>query len=155
MQNRNIPVYIINLTHSIERRYHMQELCEKYNLKYEFINAVYGKTLSEQEIDKLYEKDEIRREDFRKFLQSSQDVANLIEKNLERTASLVQSFKQVSTDQVTEQQRVFAFKEYLEDLLISLRPKFSNKNIDFKIECDEKLKLNSYPGVYARYLQTC
>ncbi len=98
----------------------------------------------------LYEKDKISREDFKKFIQSSQDVANLIQKNLERTASLVQSFKQVSTDQVTEHKRVFNFKEYLNDILISLKPKFSEKNINFNVECDDELQLNSYPGVYAQ-----
>jgi len=98
----------------------------------------------------LYEKGGISRKDFKEFLQSSDDVSKLIRKNLERTASLVQSFKQVSTDQVTEQQRVFALKEYLKDILVSLQPKFRGKKIDFKINCDEKLKLNSYPGVYAQ-----
>ena len=98
----------------------------------------------------MYEKEEISRKDFKEFLQSSDDVSKLIQKNLERTASLVQSFKQVSTDQVTEQQRVFALKEYLNDILVSLQPKFRGKKIDFKIDCDEKLKLNSYPGVYAQ-----
>ena len=63
---------------------------------------------------------------------------------------MVQSFKQVSTDQASEQQRMFELKEYFNDILLSLRPKFRDKKIDFKVECDEKLKLNSYPGVYAQ-----
>ena len=98
----------------------------------------------------LYEKNEIGRKDFKEFLQSSDNVSKLIQKNLERTASLVQSFKQVSTDQVTEQQRLFTLKEYLSDILVSLQPKFRGKKIDFKIECDDELQLNSYPGVYAQ-----
>jgi signal transduction histidine kinase len=98
----------------------------------------------------LFEKDEISRKDFKEFLQSSYDISKLIQRNLERTAELVQSFKQVSTDQATEQQRVFAFREYLNDILLSLQPKFSGKKIEFKIECDDKLKLNSYPGVFAQ-----
>jgi signal transduction histidine kinase len=98
----------------------------------------------------LYEKEEISRKDFREFIQSSVDKSKLIQKNLERTASLVQSFKQVSTDQVTEQQRVFELKDYLNDILVSLQPKFKGKTIDFKIDCDDKLKLDSYPGVYAQ-----
>jgi signal transduction histidine kinase len=102
-----------------------------------------------QKMAEQFEKDEISRKDFREFLQSSHDVAKLIQKNLERTASLVQSFKQVSTDQVTEQQRVFAFGEYLNDILLSLKPKFREKKINFSIACNEDLKLNSYPGVYA------
>jgi signal transduction histidine kinase len=103
-----------------------------------------------QKMADLYEKDEISRKDFKGFLESAHDTAKLIQKNLERTASLIQRFKQVSTDQVTEQQRVFALKEYLNDILLSLRPKFREKKLEFRIECDDKLKLNSYPGVYAQ-----
>jgi len=103
-----------------------------------------------QKMAGLFEKDEIRRKDFKEFLQSSYDVSKLIQRNLERTASLVQSFKLVSADQATEQQRVFALKEYLNDILLSLRPKFRDKKIDFNIICDDKLKLNSFPGVYAQ-----
>lgn len=98
----------------------------------------------------LYEKEEISRKEFKEFIQSSGDVSKLIQKNLERTASLVQSFKLVSTDQITEQQRVFALKEYLNDILVSLRPKFREKNIQYDITCDEELRLNSYPGLYAQ-----
>lgn len=98
----------------------------------------------------LFEEDRISRKDFKDFLESTSDTAKLVQKNLERTAALVQSFKQVSADQATEQQRVFALKEYLNDILLSLRPNFREKNITFRIACDEKLQLNSYPGVYAQ-----
>jgi signal transduction histidine kinase len=97
-----------------------------------------------------YKNDEISRKDFKEFFESVDCAALLIQKNLERTASLIQSFKQVSVDQVTEQQRVFALKEYLDDILISLKPKFIDKKIAFKIECDEELQLKSYPGIYAQ-----
>ena len=33
---------------------------------------------------------------------------------------------------------------------LSLHPKFKQKKIDFKIECDDDLELNSYPGAYAQ-----
>jgi signal transduction histidine kinase len=98
----------------------------------------------------MYEKEEINREDFKEFIMTSEDVSGLIKKNLERTASIIQSFKQLSADQASEQMRMFGFKDYLNDILISLRPKFREKKIDFRIECDEELQLNSYPGVYAQ-----
>ncbi|MBN2481829.1 MAG: tetratricopeptide repeat protein, partial [Bacteroidales bacterium] len=53
-----------------------------------------------QEIAGLYEKDKISRKDFKGFLESTDEIAKLIQKNLERAASLIQSFMQVSTDQV-------------------------------------------------------
>lgn len=98
----------------------------------------------------LYKKDEISRKVFREFLESTQDTSSLIMKNLERTASLIQSFKQVSIDQVSEQKRVFKLKDYLNDIILSLIPKYKHKNITFKVACDPDLELNSYPGAYAQ-----
>jgi len=98
----------------------------------------------------LYKKDQISRGDFKEFLQATNNSGKLIQKNLERTASLVQSFKQVSVDQSTEQQREFLFKAYLEDVIRSLYPKFKQRDIDIDIDCDEKIQLNSYPGTFAQ-----
>ena len=114
------------------------------------ITAISNLLESIEKMAGLYEKNEISRNEFKAFIESSHEVSKLIQKNLERTASLVQSFKQVSTDQFTEQQRMFTLKDYLGDILLSLKPKFIDKKIDFKIECDDELQLNSYPGVYAQ-----
>jgi signal transduction histidine kinase len=113
------------------------------------ITAISNLLESIEKMAGLYEKNEISRNEFKAFIESSHEVSKLIQKNLERTASLVLSFKQVSTDQFTEQQRIFALKDYLGDILLSLKPKFIDKKIDFNIACDEELQLNSYPGVYA------
>ena len=107
----------------------------------------------QEEIEKmaaLFEQDKISRKDFKEFLEYSVDSVNLILKNLERTAELVQSFKQVSADQLSEQQRVFNFRSYLDDIIRSLYPKFKPKEVEFEIVCDENLELNSYPGAYAQ-----
>ncbi|MBN1790398.1 MAG: hypothetical protein JW830_07880 [Bacteroidales bacterium] len=103
-----------------------------------------------KEMAVMYKKDEISRKDFKEFLESANDSASLIHKNLERTALLIQSFKQVSVDQVSEQQRSFNFKSYLGDIIRSLSPKFKHKDITFNLYCDEELLLNSYPGAYAQ-----
>ena len=101
-------------------------------------------------IAEKFKKDEISRGDFMEFLQSAYDASQLIHKNLDRTAKLIQSFKQVSVDQLSEQQRKFLLKEYLIDIISSLKPKFKNMKINIQIHCDEKLELNSYPGVFAQ-----
>jgi signal transduction histidine kinase/ligand-binding sensor domain-containing protein len=103
-----------------------------------------------QKMAELYKKEALNRGDFKEFLQSSYEAGMLIQKNLERTASLIQSFKQVSVDQVSEQLRKFGLKDYLFDILSSLQPKFKHKKIDFNVECKDNLELNSYPGVYAQ-----
>ncbi len=114
------------------------------------ITAVSSLVEDTQKMAELYKKDQISRGDFKEFLQTTNNSSKLIQKNLERTASLVQSFKQVSVDQSTEQQREFLFKAYLEDVIRSLYPKLKQRDIDINIECDEKLQLHSYPGVFAQ-----
>lgn len=107
-----------------------------------------------QRMTDMFENGGVSKNDFREFLHSSDIVAKLIQRNLDRTAKLVQRFKQISADQITEQQRFFVLKEYLNDILISLRPKFNGKKLDIKIECEDELKLNSYPGVFVQIFNT-
>ncbi len=114
------------------------------------ITAVSNLLEDVQKMAGLYEKGQISRKEFKEFLESTNDTAKITQKNLQRADSLIQSFKQVSTDQVTEQHRVFAIKDYLNDIILSLKPKFREKKIVFGIECDDELQLNSYPGVYAQ-----
>ena len=114
------------------------------------ITAISSLIEDTKKMAELYKKDQISRGDFKEFLQSTNNSGKLIQKNLERTASLVQSFKQVSVDQSTEQKREFYLKTYLEDVIRSLYPKFKQRDIDINIDCDEKLLLNSYPGTFAQ-----
>ena len=54
---RQIPIFVVNLKKDTEKREHMQVLCKKYSLKCQFIDAVYGKDLSEKEISEVYDKE--------------------------------------------------------------------------------------------------
>ena len=98
----------------------------------------------------LYQQNGISRSDFKEYLNVTQNCANLIRKNLERTVSLIQSFKQVSVDQCNEKQREFNMKTYLEDVVHSLSPRINGRDIKIDIECDERLTFNSYPGAFAQ-----
>jgi len=54
VRNKKIPIFIVNLKKDTEKKQHMQRLCKKYNLDVEFVEAVYGKELSQEEIDEVY-----------------------------------------------------------------------------------------------------
>jgi signal transduction histidine kinase len=103
-----------------------------------------------QKMEVLYKNDKVSRKGFKEFLDASKESAILIQKHLERTAELIQSFKQVSADQLSEQQRVFNLRCYLDDIIRSLHPKFRDKEITIIIECDDRLDINSFPGAYAQ-----
>jgi len=80
------------------------------------------------------------------------DSGRLILTNLERSNELVQSFKQVAVDQSSEARRSFRVRDYLEDILRSLRPKLKRTPHLVEIDCDPALTLTSYPGALAQVL---
>ncbi|MCP4700726.1 MAG: AAA family ATPase [Gammaproteobacteria bacterium] len=104
-------------------------------------------TLTEK-IDRLYQARNMKRTDLEKYLKSAKRGNELVLANLARAADLVKSFKQVATDQSSEQLRVFMLKQYLHEILTSLQPKFKRTRHQVTILCDEKIEINSYPGVY-------
>ncbi len=99
-----------------------------------------------------YVTDKISRAEFKEYLNTANQSAKLILANMERTATMVQSFKQVSVDQSTEQKRKFKLKEYSEDVIRSLYPKLKGKKVKIKLEIDDELELNSYPGAFSQIL---
>jgi signal transduction histidine kinase len=103
-----------------------------------------------QNMAERYDKDELTRRGFQDYLKLANDATQLIQHNLERTAELIGSVKQVSADQASEKKRSFMLRSYLEDIIRSFLPKCKPKKIVFDIVCDECLELTSYPGAYAQ-----
>jgi signal transduction histidine kinase len=99
-----------------------------------------------------YKQNKISRAEFKDYLNTANQSAKLILANMERTATMVQSFKQVSIDQSTEQKRKFKLKEYSEDVLRSLYPRLKKKKVNIHLEIDDKLELNSFPGAFSQIL---
>ncbi len=94
----------------------------------------------------------ISKAEFKEYLNMANQSARLVLSNMQRTAAMVQSFKQVSTDQATEQTRRFKLREYTEDVIRSLYPKLRNRPVTVKMDLDERLELESYPGAFSQIL---
>ena len=103
-------------------------------------------------IRKDYESDAMTQSDFENYLSTSEDLANQINSNLDRTAKLVRSFKQVATDQNTDEKRDFFLKEYMEIVILNLKNMLRNSKLNISITCDENLKINSYPDAYSQVI---
>jgi signal transduction histidine kinase len=84
---------------------------------------------------------------FAEYLSAADESARTILVNLKRAAELISSFKQVAVDQNREEQRRFNLREYLDEILISLRPKFKHTAHRVLVECPEDLVMESLPGV--------
>ncbi|MDC9727543.1 MAG: glycosyltransferase family 25 protein [Candidatus Thioglobus sp.] len=55
---KTIPIFVVNLPQSIEKRKHIRALCDKYRLNPEFIDAVDGRLLSDEEVAKISPKEQ-------------------------------------------------------------------------------------------------
>jgi len=98
----------------------------------------------------LYKDKRLTQADFEKYLKVTQDSCEIIVANLNRSANLVRSFKQVAVDQVSESRRLFNVKQYIQEIVQSLRPKLKNTRHTISINCSESINLNSFPGAFSQ-----
>lgn len=103
-------------------------------------------------IKSLYENDKMTQESFEDFLNTSDELAVLINSNLKKAANLVKSFKQVAVDQTSEEKREFLLLTYIEEILASIHSVTKKTKLDIFISCDDKIKINSFPGAISQIL---
>lgn len=82
------------------------------------------------------------------LLETALESSQLICQNLERAAQLISAFKQVSVDQSSEQRRRFDLVKYIDEILLSLKPRLKQCNPTINITGDELIDLDSFPGSY-------
>jgi signal transduction histidine kinase len=98
----------------------------------------------------IYQNGQMKRSDLEKYLDTASQSSTMILNNLYRAAELIQSFKQVAVDQSSEERRSFKVRQYLEEILLSLRPKLKRTQHRINIEGTDDLVLDSYPGAFSQ-----
>lgn len=73
-------------------------------------------------------------------------------KNLSQSAKLIESFKAVSVDQMHEEKRKVELHSYLEEIILSLKPKFEKIGHTIECHCPADLFAITYPGVLAQII---
>ncbi len=96
----------------------------------------------------LYEKDELTRDDFETYLNLCRESSQIILSNLQRAAEQVNSFKRIAVDQSTEDLREFNFRDYLNEILLSLQPQYRRAKHALTVNCPGDIVLRSYPGAF-------
>ena len=94
----------------------------------------------------------LKRSELNSYAKTASDSSNLILKNLSGAVKIVQGFKQVAVDQTSGERREFKLKPYIEDVLLSLKPKLKKTKHVITVNCPEDLKLNSFPGALSQII---
>lgn len=100
------------------------------------------------ELDRKFSDGQMKKSDLQLYLESSNHVSKIIFTNLERAAELIRSFKKVAVDQLVEERRSFQLEEYIQDVLVSLRPQLKKTHHTVNVICPEAIKVYWYPGAF-------
>ncbi|MDE1148726.1 MAG: sensor histidine kinase [Azospirillaceae bacterium] len=103
-------------------------------------------------MDHLVRDGRLRRSDLADFMGELKESARLMLSNIGRAASLIQSFKQVSADQSSEERRRVELGAYLEEVLASLGPNLRRHGHVAEVRCAGIVELETYPGLLAQVL---
>lgn len=104
------------------------------------------------ELQSAYEEGSLRRSVLEKYVAVATEISDMIVKNLGRAAELIHSFKQVAVDQTSSERRRFDLREYIDETLLSLRPRLKKHPYTIKVECPEKIVVDGFPGAFSQIL---
>ncbi|WP_296508835.1 PAS domain-containing sensor histidine kinase [Rhodoferax sp.] len=88
----------------------------------------------------------LRRSELAAFVNSVKDGNTLLMRNLERAVALLKNFRQVASDQASEQRRQFDLRQCLQEVLATLAPSLKRHSHRVVLEVPEGLTMDSYPG---------
>jgi signal transduction histidine kinase len=89
---------------------------------------------------------ELTREELDAFVADSYQTSEVTQTNLLHAAGLVRSFKQISVDQASGEERSFDVANYLREILSSLAPEMKKAGIDVSLDAPDGVRLVSCPG---------
>ena len=99
-----------------------------------------------QALAQRYQSGAISRSDLTKFVEMASESAAMVLVNLNRASELIRSFKQVAVDQTGGAQRSYCLKDYLQEVLRSLRPQLDRTGHQVRLNCPSDLEIHGRPG---------
>jgi predicted ATPase/signal transduction histidine kinase/tRNA A-37 threonylcarbamoyl transferase component Bud32 len=102
------------------------------------------------EFASTYKSGKMKRSELEEFLDIATQSSNTLLINLNQAAALIQSFKEVAVDRSSEKRRTFGVRNYLDEILIQLKPKWRNSKHSIEIKGDTKIAIDSYPGALSQ-----
>ncbi len=86
----------------------------------------------------------------RRYLGEAADAARLLLSNATRLAKLVQNFKQLAVDRISEPRQRFDLGETVEAALRELQPRLADQRVELRLDLPPGLVMESYPVALAQ-----
>ncbi|MDC7125867.1 MAG: cache domain-containing protein [Spirochaetales bacterium] len=97
-----------------------------------------------------YKNNDLTSDDFEDYIKTALSSSNMMLELMNRAAEQVKSFKMVAVDQAADDLRVINLKEYINTVLLSLRPELKKYKHEINIDCDNSLEITTYPGAISQ-----
>jgi len=101
---------------------------------------------------KKFEDNKVTRKELKLFFTQAKESISIIRINQGLASRLIQSFKEIAVDQSSNEQRTFNVQNYIQGILLSLRPKLKKTYHQINLTCPEDLEVFSFPGALAQIL---
>lgn len=94
----------------------------------------------------------LKQSDLEKFLNENSEISELIQSNLNRASSLMQAFKEIAVDQISERSRTINLQQYINEIALSLKPTYKNRPIKIQNNISEGISLKIEAGALAQII---
>jgi signal transduction histidine kinase len=101
-----------------------------------------------KEFEKKYKSGDLKKSELESHLNVLEDISKTILINMERAGELISSFKQIAVDQSNQKPRLFNLSEYIEGVILSLKPRFKDTDHKIEISCSDDIEIESFPGAF-------
>jgi len=105
-----------------------------------------------KDVKEKYDSNTMSQDVFENYLNTSEELAIQINSNLQKTAHLVSNFKKISFDQSSEEKRKINLKEYLGEVIFSMKMITKKTNITIENRCPNDININTYPGAISQII---
>ena len=99
-----------------------------------------------------YESGTLNEQDLVDFFDEVKSAIDIIGANTRRGAALVKSFKQVAVDQSSDNIRDIIIGDYIDEILLSLKPKLKQCHHEIIVECPKNISIEINAGAFAQVL---
>lgn len=104
-----------------------------------------------QKMKEWFESSQLKRSVMQKYLDTFQESTQIITTNLNNAAELIRSFKQIAVDQSTGENRRINVQEYIEGVVLSLKPELRNHTVDVDVQPPD-IEFDCNPGDLSQML---
>lgn len=101
-------------------------------------------------LEQNYNNKSMRKTDLTRFFEIGLEASRISTTNLDRAGKLIASFKRVAVDQCSEDPDEIPIKEYLNQIIMSLRPKLKKTDHVIDIDCDGTIVIMGFPGAFSQ-----